>query len=70
MVVDPATMPVTIPVLLIVPVAKLPLLHVPPVVASLSDVVNPAQTCAVPVIAAGTAFTVTIDVTVQPLPSE
>jgi len=46
----PVTMPVAGPT---VAVAVLLLAHVPPVVASASVVVDPAQTVAVPVIAAG-----------------
>jgi hypothetical protein len=38
------------------------LLHVPPVNASLKGVVRPAQTFALPSIAVGVAFTVTISV--------
>ena len=48
----------------------LPLLHVPGVVTSLSVVVCPAHTAAVPVTAAGKAWTVTSVVKVQPAPKE
>ena len=44
-----------------------PLLHVPPVVASLKLVVKPAQTFKVPVIAEGNGLTVKIAVVIQPV---
>ena len=60
----PDAIPVTMPVTPTVPVAMLVLLHVPPVVMSLSGVVAPpAHTTVVPVIAAGLigkGFTVAI----------
>jgi hypothetical protein len=46
------------------------LLHVPPVVVLLTVVVSPAHTCSVPVMAAGSGFTVTVAVRIQPVPSE
>jgi len=46
------------------------LLQVPPVVVSLRVVVALMQTCAVPVISPGSGFTVTVAVTVQPVPRE
>ena len=49
----PAAIPVTSPELLIVAVNVLVLLHAPPVVASLSEVVEPAQTNEIPDIEAG-----------------
>ena len=57
----PADTPVTIPVLgLTVAFAVLLLLQpAPPVVASVSDVLNPAHTVNVPPIAAGLGLTVT-----------
>jgi hypothetical protein len=63
-------MPVTTPEALIVPVVVGVMLHVPPVVASVSGVVVPTQIVALPRMAAGAALTVTALVTVQPLPSE
>ena len=53
----PPDPPVTMPV---EPTVALPvLLHVPPLVASVSAVVSPTHTFIVPVIAAGSGFTVT-----------
>jgi hypothetical protein len=63
-------MPVTTPEVLIVPVVVGVMLHVPPVVASVSGVVVPTQIVVLPRIAAGAALTVTDFVTVHPLPSE
>ncbi len=63
----PVTKPVVAPTEAIV---ALLLPHVPPVVASLSNVVNPAQTCSVPVTGDGAVFTVTIAVALQPVPIE
>ena len=54
--VTPVTTPVVEPIVAIVVV---PLVHVPPVVASVNVVVSPWQTLAVPDIPAGLAFTVT-----------
>jgi hypothetical protein len=64
----PAATPVAIPVApSIVAVLVLPLLHVPPAVASVNVIVEPAQTEPVP--SAGTAWvTVTTAVAVQPAP--
>ena len=45
----------------------MPLLQEPPVVASVSNVVKPAQTLAVPVIEAGKGLTVTLVVVIQPV---
>jgi hypothetical protein len=50
-----------------VAIAILLLLQVPPVVPSLNVVVKPTQTDAIPVIAAGTGFTVTTAVCLQPV---
>jgi 1,4-dihydroxy-2-naphthoate octaprenyltransferase len=56
----PAATPVTTPVAApTVAILVAPLLHVPPVVRSLSVVLAPAQTTRVPVIADGAALTVT-----------
>jgi hypothetical protein len=70
MVVVPADSPLTTPNALMLPVAGEELLHVPPVVPSLSDAVDDWQIAVAPLIAAGEAVTVTIAVTVQPVPSE
>jgi hypothetical protein len=45
-------------------------LQTPPGVASVNAVVKPTQTCGLPRIFAGDAFTVIVFVTVQPLPNE
>ena len=45
-------------------------LHMPPTVTSASVVPSPMHTCGVPVIAAGTGFTVTIFMALQPVDSE
>ena len=50
-------------------IAVLPDVHHPPVVSSLKLVVAPMQTPSFPLIIAGKAFTVTIAVAVQPVPS-
>ena len=63
----PAAIPVTIPdVAFTVATDVLLLVQVPPVTASLNVVVLPAQTDALPEIAAGVAFTVTYDVVEHP----
>ena len=63
----PALTPLTIPVdEPTVALEVLLLLQVPPDVALLSEVVLPAQTTAVPVIAPGTGFTVAVRVVWQP----
>ena len=64
----PDNTPVIIPVeepAVAIPV--LPLVHVPPLVASLKVVVKPAQTAAVPVIDDGNGLTVTTTVAIQPV---
>lgn len=61
--------PVTTPVLLTVAVAALPVPHAPPVLVVLSVVVIPIHTCAIPVIGAGTGFTVTVALVKQPVPN-
>ena len=66
----PAVIPVTTPVDEMVAADRLPLIHVTPGVASVSVIIDPAHTLPAPVIAAGVAFTVTVAVTVQPLPNE
>jgi len=64
----PPDTPVITPPAVIVATAGVALLHVPPPVASLKVVVEPAHTVAVPVMAAGNGFTVTVAVTKQPVP--
>ena len=61
----PLLMPVSTPVVEIVPTAPLTLLHVPPVLASVSAVVSPLHTARVPVIIAGCRSTVTMVVAAQ-----
>jgi hypothetical protein len=68
----PVVTPVTTPVVgSTVATAALPLFHVPPVVASASDVTEPGHTIVVPDIAGGTGFTVItafpVIVSVQPV---
>jgi hypothetical protein len=65
----PADMPVTTPVVAMVPTAVVPDDHVPPVVVVASVVVAPVHTCNVPVMAAGAAETVTVLVEKQPVGS-
>jgi len=65
-VVVPFSMPVTMPVVDTVPIVVLTLLHVPPPVASLSDVVSPTHTDSTPEMAAGWVSTVTMVVAAQP----
>ena len=65
----PADTPVRVPVVppeTMVATPVLTLLHVPPLVPSLSIVVEPWHTLAVPVIAAGNGFTVTVTDRVHP----
>ena len=70
-IVVPAVRPVTTPVETpIVATPVLPLVHVPPLVASVRVVVAPTQALSVPPMAAGLAFTVTTVVTRQPVLSE
>jgi hypothetical protein len=54
----PAAIPVTAPVVLTVPMAVVPLLQVPPGVVFDNMVDCPTQVVVVPVMGAGTAFTV------------
>ena len=67
MVAVPAATPVTIPDVPIVATPVLLLAHVPPLVVEDRVVVDPAHTEVVPVIAAGSAFTVTVAVLLHPL---
>ena len=64
MIAVPAVVPVTMPVLPTVPAPEQ--LHAPSVVASLSVSVLLLHTAPAPVISAGSAFTVTIPVMLQP----
>jgi hypothetical protein len=66
MIVVPTPMPVTTPDVLMVPTARLLLLHVPPPVAFASEVVEPTQIVRLPVIAVGDGLTVTTAVAEQP----
>jgi len=66
----PVAIPVTIPVAGPTDAFVLPVLHVPPVTGSLSVVVAPIQTVAVPVIGEGNGFAVNTLVTAQPVPME
>ena len=66
----PAEIPVTTPVPDTVEIAILLLIHVTPGVASVSVNIAPAHTLPLPLIAAGELFTVTVAVTVHPLPNE
>ena len=70
MVVVPAVTPVIMPAVLMVATDGVLLLHVPPMVVLLTVVVSPAHTCSVPVMVAGSGFTVTVAVRIQPVPSE
>jgi len=64
----PAVTPVTTPLLVpMVATVVLLLLHEPPAVASLSVVVRPEQTLAVPVMEAGNGLTVTTTDVIQPV---
>lgn len=68
MVAVPIELPVTSPVLLpTVATPTVPLVHVPPVVALLSVVIEPTHTVAVPVMAAGAPIIQTLYVAKQPL---
>jgi len=66
-VVDPATIPVTMPPVPTLAIVPLALDHIPLAVTSLNAVVEPSHTVCVPVIAAGEALTVAIEVATQPL---
>jgi len=63
----PADTPVTTPVAVTVAVAVVPLLHTPPDVTSLKVVVAPVHTVLLPVIAEGSALTVTGTLVLQPV---
>jgi hypothetical protein len=70
MVAAPVLIPVTTPAAMIAAVPGAPLLHTPPVVASLSVAVPPTHTFEPPVIAAGPGLTVNVALVVQLGPSE
>ena len=63
----PVLMPVTMPVALSTVAPMLVLLHVPPVLASVSVVVRPAHTVGVPPIVGGVGLMVTSVVIAQPV---
>ena len=62
-------MPVTVPEILIGAIAVLLLLHVPPGVTSLNDVIRPTQTSGIPEIVAGSGSTTIPISDMQPDPS-
>ncbi len=64
----PANIPFTVPPVTVA-ILVFPLLHVPPAVALVSEVVKPSQTTGVPVIAVGAGVTVTVVVAVHPVPA-
>ena len=68
----PNATPESEPVEPMVAIAVLPLLHAPPVVASVNEDTDPLHTppMAGPVIAGGVVFTVMVFVTMQPVPGE
>ena len=69
MVVVPASTPLTTPEPVpIVATRVLLLVQLPPVAASVKDVVKPTHTLVVPVMADGNGFTVTGVVIIQPVP--
>ncbi len=65
----PEAIPVTLPVPLIVATEVVPLAHVPPVLASVNVIAEPAQTGTEPKMAKGSELTVTTVVTEQPVAS-
>lgn len=67
MVVTPVARPVTTPADVTVAIPVLALLHVPPVVASVSVVEEPLQVVGLPDIAAGNGLTLTFAVLIHPL---
>lgn len=64
---EPAETPVTFPEASIVARDVFELLHVPPAVASVSEMIDPTQTLVLPDIAAGKGFTVTVITDIQPV---
>jgi len=67
MVVVPADTPLTAPPVPTVATVVLLLLHVPPAVASVNEVILPAHTARVPVMGAGENVTNTVVVVMQPV---
>jgi hypothetical protein len=65
----PAVTPVATPVPDIIVALPLLAIHVPPAVASVRGVVSPTHTWRLPFITPGSGFTVTVAVTIQPVPS-
>ena len=63
---EPTPVPVTTPAVLTVAILPLAVVQVPPVVVSDNVVVDPTHKVMVPVIDAGTGFTVTTVVVVHP----
>ena len=70
MIAVPPDIPVTTPVAEPAVALVLPLLHVPPTVASIKVTVDPAHIADTPVIAEGTGFTVMVVEVVQPVGNE
>ena len=66
----PVLSPVTIPLAAIVATEGVDELHAPPVVTSTNAVVVPAHNAVDPVITAGSAFTVSAVILLQPVPVE
>jgi hypothetical protein len=69
MVTTPPDTPVTIPVVLTDPIEGFEEVHVPPVVGSLRDMVEPTHTAIGPVMADGDVLTVTV-LLVEQVPKE
>ena len=67
-IVVPAVIPLTIPVAEIGPAPGLLLLQLPPGDGSLNEAIRPTHTDDAPAIGAGSGFTVTIVIIVQPEP--
>ena len=63
----PALIPVMLPVLPMVATPGVPLVQVPPGVASINNVVDATHTLSVPVIGSGNGDTVTTVVAIQPV---
>jgi hypothetical protein len=65
---DPADTPVITPVPLTVAIASSLLVQLPPDVALANIVADPSHTDVPPVMFAGSAFTITVAVDIQPVP--
>jgi hypothetical protein len=65
---EPADTPVITPVPLTVAIASSLLVQLPPAVALANIVVEPSHTAVPPVMFAGSAFTITVAVDIQPVP--